>query len=242
MINPTVARLTSSSLLGRRRKFLLLAVPVILLGLAALGRALAGVDQELTEVLLGVFAMGTLMPLIALIAGTGAIGPEIDDRSIMYLLAKPVRRGSIVVSKLLVAVAVTVAFGALPILVAGRITGGEFEGAALAYFVAALAASVAYCSIFLWLGVVSRNSVVLGLLYAVVWETLIGQLIPGAQSLSVQQWSLAFSEQVAPDAAFDAGIDPAVGGIGVVYLVVVIVATTWQATRKLRTIRLGGDN
>ena len=40
------------------------------------------------------------MPLLGLIAGTGAIGPEIDEGSIVYLLAKPLNRYSIVVTKL----------------------------------------------------------------------------------------------------------------------------------------------
>ena len=45
-----------------------------------------------------------MVPLIALIAGTGALGPEIDDGSIVYLLAKPLPRREIVFTKLAVAV------------------------------------------------------------------------------------------------------------------------------------------
>ena len=48
--------------------------------------------------IIGTFALGTLMPLIGLLAGTGSIAPEIDDGSIIYVLAKPIRRGTIIIS------------------------------------------------------------------------------------------------------------------------------------------------
>ena len=102
----TVARLTAGSLLGRRRALLLLALPAVLLVLAGAARALAGQDAQLSAFVLGSFALGTVVPLLGLLAGTGAIGPEIDDGSIVYLLSKPLSRQVMVVSKLLVAVAV----------------------------------------------------------------------------------------------------------------------------------------
>ena len=62
----------------------------------SLVRALAGQDDDITVGILGGFALATMVPLIGLIAGTGAIGPEIDDGSIVYLLAKPVSRPTII--------------------------------------------------------------------------------------------------------------------------------------------------
>ena len=43
------------------------------------------------------------VPLVALLATTGLLAPEIDDGSVAYLLAKPISRHTIVLSKLLVA-------------------------------------------------------------------------------------------------------------------------------------------
>ncbi|MCW2956261.1 MAG: hypothetical protein JWO69_1130 [Thermoleophilia bacterium] len=237
-MNATVARLTAGSLLGKRRAWLLLALPLVLLALAVLARALAGPDEEIAALMLGPFALGTMLPLLALLAGTGAIGPEIDDGSIMYLLAKPVRRSSIILAKLAVAIAIVLAFGAVPVAIAGVLTSGTFDGATLTHTVAATIAGIAYCAVFLLLAVVSRNAVVLGLLYAVVWETLVGQLVPGAQALSIQQWSLATTELLVPGHAADAGIDPAVGSIGAWLVVAIVVLATWQATQRLRSIRL----
>jgi len=98
-MNATVARLTARSLLGRRRAYLLMALPGVLIVLCVLVRLLAGEDNDITVGILGGFALSTLVPLLGLIAGTGSIGPEIDDGSIVYLIAKPVPRRSVVLSK-----------------------------------------------------------------------------------------------------------------------------------------------
>src|SRR5213592_111915 len=114
MYDPTVARLTYRALLGRRRALILFALPVLLVVIAALVRGLTGADDQTASDLLGGFALATMVPLIGVIAGTGAIGPEIDDGSIVYLLSKPVKRPTIIMTKLIVAIAVTMAFSAIP--------------------------------------------------------------------------------------------------------------------------------
>ncbi|WP_324276186.1 ABC transporter permease [Blastococcus brunescens] len=143
-----IARLTARSLLGRRRALLLLLLPAVLLAFSALARALAGSDEQLVVSLLGGFALGTLVPLLGLIAGTGAIGPEIDDGSIVYLLTKPLNRHSIVVTKFAVAVAVLTALGALPTFLAGLVLTGTTSDLAVAYAVGAgwRASRTARCS------------------------------------------------------------------------------------------------
>lgn len=240
-MNATVARLTLRSLLGRRRALLLLALPAVLLALSATARALAGTDPGMAVVLLGGFALGTLVPLLGLIAGTGAIAPEIDDGSIVYLLSKPLSRHSIVVAKLLVAVAVVTALGAVPTVLAGLLLTGTADRLAVGYGVGAAVAGVAYCAVFVLLGVVSRNAVVIGLLYALVWESLVGQFVPGARALSIQQWSLALTERVVAAPAGQLGVTSSVGLVAVPLLVVVVVGATWYAGRRLRSLRLTSD-
>ncbi len=252
VLNPTVVQLTARSLLGRRRTLLLLALPTVLLALTVLGRVLAGFDDGLAEALdsgfatslLGGFGIAVLMPLLGLIAGTGAIGPEIDEGSIVYLLSKPLNRHSIIVSKLAVAVVVVTCFGALPVLVAGMVLTGSLGGLTAAYAVGALVAGLGYVSLFLLLAVLTRNAVVLGLVYALVWESLLGGLAPGAQTLSIQQWSLAVVERLlGVEQATLLGVEAAVSlTTGVVLLVLVIVGSTAYAGRRLQTLRLTGDS
>ncbi|MFC7791563.1 ABC transporter permease [Streptomyces cinereoruber] len=238
MYNPTVARLTYRALLGRRRALILFLLPAMLLVISAAIRVLNGADDQAAADVLGGFALATMVPLIGVIAGTGAIGPEIDDGSIVYLLSKPVKRPTIIFTKLIVAIAVTMAFSAVPTLIAGFILNGNGQQVAVAYTVAALVASITYSALFLLLGTVSRHAVVIGLVYALVWETLFGSLIAGARTLSVQQWALALAEKVTGDGLVtsDVGLPTAV-----VLLVAVTVAATWFAGQKLRRLTLAGE-
>lgn len=238
MYNPTVARLTYKAVLGRRRAAILFVLPALLLLIAVAVRMLNGVDDQVAADVLGGFALATMVPLIGVIAGTGAISPEIDDGSIVYLLSKPVKRPTIVFTKLIVAIAVTMAFSAVPTLVAGLILNGNGQQVAVAYTIAALVASIAYSALFLLLGTVSRHAVVIGLVYALVWETLFGSLVPGARTLSVQQWALSLAERVAGDGLVgsDVGLPAAVA-----LLAGVTVAATWYAGQKLRSLTLAGE-
>ncbi|MCX3058471.1 ABC transporter permease [Streptomyces beihaiensis] len=238
MYDPTVARLTYRALLGRRRALILFALPVLLVVIAALVRGITGADDQTASDVLGGFALATMVPLIGVIAGTGAIGPEIDDGSVVYLLSKPVKRPTIICTKLIVAIAVTMVFSAVPTLVAGLILNGNGQQIAVAYTVAALVASIAYAAIFLLLGTVTRHAVVFGLVYALVWEALFGSLVAGARTLSVQQWSVAVAHKVTGGdiVTSDVGLPAAT-----VLLVAVTVLATWYAGRRLRALTLAGE-
>jgi ABC-2 type transport system permease protein len=244
-MNTVVMQLTLRSLLSRRRVAFLLLLPAALLVLSALVRWVAGPGEGVAANMLNVFALGGVIPLLGLIAGSGSIGPEIDDGSIVYLLAKPLNRFVIVVSKLAVAIGVVLAFGALPTVLAGFVLAGFSDNPAadliLGFALAAAAASVAYSALFLLLGVLTRNAVVLGLLYALVWETTIGGFVPGAQALSVRQWALTLTERVLGPAAERLGAAAAVAlPVGVVLLLVTAVAATTYAGHRLRGLRITG--
>lgn len=249
MIDTTVATLTARGLLGGKRSLLLLALPVVLLALAAVARASLGAagtagtaSSGAASLVLGGFALGTVVPLLALIAGTGSIGPEIDDGSIVYLLAKPISRLSIVTSKLAVSAGVVLALGAVPTLLAGLVLVGGSSRLALGYALGVAAAGLAYVSLFTLLAVVSRSAVVIGLVYALVWESVVGQFVPGARALSVQQWSLSFTQLVLGDRAPELGVDAAVGWqVALALLLVVVLGGTFTAVQRLRSIRLTSD-
>jgi ABC-2 type transport system permease protein len=238
-MNAIVAQLTARSLLGRRRVLILLALPAVLLLLCGAVRLLAGSDTAVSVGLLGGFALGTVVPLLGLIAGSGSIGPEIDDGSIVYLMSKPLNRHSIVLSKLAVAVAVVTVVAGVPTLLAGLVLSGTAEGIAVGYGIGAGVAGLAYCALFMLLAILTRHAVVIGLIYVLIWESLVGGYVPGAQVLSIQQWALAVTEKVVGSSAGTIGVSSAVSfGSGVALLVIVFVASTWYAGTRLRTLRL----
>ena len=57
--------------------------------------------------MLDTLVVRTVMPLVALVFGTSALGSEIEDGTAVYLLAKPIARWQIVLAKMLVAAGLT---------------------------------------------------------------------------------------------------------------------------------------
>jgi ABC-2 type transport system permease protein len=105
-----------------------------------------------------------------------------------------------------------------------------------------LVAGAAYSALFLLLAVLTRNAVVVGLLYALVWESVVGGYVPGAQALSIQQWSLALTEKIIGRPAEELGINAAVNlPTGLVLLVVVTAGATVLAGQQLRSLRFTSE-
>ena len=238
-MNPVVMHLTVRGLLGRRRAVLFVLLPLLLLLMAGLVRWASGGEPQSTVKLTNEFALGTLLPLMCLLIGTGVIGTEIDDGSIVYLLAKPVPRRTILWSKLVVAWGATLVFAVLPIIAAVEIAGDEGTRLGWAYGVTAALAALAYTAVFVALSVVTRNVVIVGLLYALLWETVLGGYVPGVRNVSVRQWALAAAESILGDRAPAWGVT---SDVSLTAASVLLAATTIGAivlaVRRLQTLPL----
>lgn len=243
-MNAVVMQLTRRGLLGRKRAALLILLPVVLLLLALLVRWASGGDTLSAVNLADGFGLGTLVPLVCLLIGTGAIGTEIDDGSIVYLLAKPMPRRTILVSKLVVAWGAALVFAALPVVLAVLIAAEDPGELALAYGTTAVLASLAYTAVFTALSVLSRSAVIIGLLYALLWEGVLGGYVPGVKNVSVRQWALTAAEAIlGPDRAENLQVVSAVSfSAGMILLAGVTVVAVVVAVRKLQTLPLtSGD-
>ncbi len=100
-----IVRVTVRALLGRRRAVLMLllaAVPV-LVGLLARLHGLPGNPATRTAGTLEPVIVATLLPLLALVFGTAALGAELEDGSAIHLLTKPIARWRILAAKILAA-------------------------------------------------------------------------------------------------------------------------------------------
>ena len=96
---------------------------------------------------------------------------------------------------------------------------------------------------FTLLSVVSRNAVLFGLIYALIWEGVVGGYVPGAKALSIRQWGLSISESMLGAPAKALGVDSPVGfGAAVVLLVVVTVGSVWLAGHRLRSLRMSSSD
>src|SRR5450759_5988325 len=83
-----------------------------------------------------------------------------------------------------------------PAMASAAIAGDQGMRLTMACGVTAALAAITYTTIFVALSVVTRNAVIVGLLYALVWETLLGGYVPGVRDVSVRQWALAPAEHL----------------------------------------------
>src|SRR5919204_5969227 len=242
LFNPTVAWITLRATLSRKRA-LLFALPAVILILFTLAlKASHAPMRPWPSHVLGTFGFSVLLPLTALIIGTSVLGAEVDDGSIVHLLATPVRRTSVIVTKFLVATGLTMLFAAVPEFVAALIAGGGSAPSpgglvavnsgqlAIGLFVGALACSVIYNAVFVMLSVATTRAIAVGLLYVLVCEALLANFVGGVRLLSVSHYGLGIANGFASDTALEAGLT---AGTSVVMGAVVTAAALALAVKLL---------
>jgi ABC-2 type transport system permease protein len=237
-VNLTIARITARALLGRRRFLLLLPLPVLVIGLTVLGNAVAPDNaQDWGRAIIGGLGLRVLLPIVALIVGTGVLGAEIDDGTIVHILAKPLPRREIILAKLVVAVAVTFVVSAVPMFFAGAIAVSPRYG--LGLVAGCLVGTLGYCSFFVLLSLLTRRSVLLGLLYVLLWESLLTNLLSSTRVLSVSHYSIAVAEWLGGrPGLLDARVSVP---LALVMTGVFILVGTLVAIDRLRSFTLTGE-
>jgi ABC-2 type transport system permease protein len=232
----TVAYITTRGLFGRRRALLLLPLPLLLVGLALLCRAYDVPPSDWgTPVLVGL-GLAVLLPVITLIVGTGVLGSEVDDGTIVHILTKPLPRRDIILAKLGVAVLVSTVTTAVPLFIAGWLASGWKLGAGLA--VAAAVGTCAYTAFFLLLSLLTRRPVLLGLVYILIWEGLLGRFVTGTRVLSIDQYVLTIADKIAPTDLLTGNVSLPVA---VIMSVIVTVGCTIAAIDRLRSFSMAGE-
>lgn len=149
----------------------------------------------------------TLLPLATLMLATSAFGDEIEDRTMVYLVLKPVSRLRIVVEKYVAVVLMSVvalwAGWIVTWLLAAR--GDALDSAdVMASAAGAIVAGVAgYAAVFLLISLLIRRALVAGILYILLWESLLSRpdFLPGAWIFSIRHYTQSIFARLldAPD-------------------------------------------
>lgn len=235
-MNRTIVRLAMAALMGRKRFVLLLLFPIALVSLTLLVRVLTSDAQVAVELLFGLGLL-VVLPLLALIAATAVMGPEVDDGSLVYLLAKPVSRHSVASSKYVVALTAVLVCGPLPMLVTGLVLDPDGSDVVLGVSLSATLAAIVYTSLFLALSTVWKHAVVVGLLFVLLWEGTLAGIFSGVAWLSIGQWAGRVGAEVSAEWGTPAvPLWWAVGG-----LLLVGVGGVWFSGDRLRSFSFKGD-
>lgn len=238
-----VYRLTLRQLLGRGRTILIGALallPVLVAVVYRLGSEDTRQQEWAATVLLDGLVVTTLLPLAALVYGTAVLGAEIEDGTVVYLLAKPIARSRIVAAKLLASWTLTTATVLASALAAGAIAlaGEPQSGILLGFGVGIVLGGLVYSALFVLLSVVTSRALIAGLIYVFIWEGLVNGLFAGTRLLSIRHYTLGIADAFVDLPASD--FDAPLGSVTALVLMLAVGAlVTWTAVQRLRRFEIG---
>ncbi|HEX5166888.1 MAG TPA: ABC transporter permease subunit [Thermomicrobiales bacterium] len=193
----------------------------------------AGIFQE--------FIAPTLLPIATLILATNALGNEVEDRTMVYLVLKPISRMRIVLEKF-AAVALTATLllwegTLLAYLLAMRGDAGNNIDQLLAICFAQLIGVLGYGALFMAISLIVPRALLAGLIYALLWESLFGRFIPGIRLVSVRHYVQSIYVRAIDNPAID--LDEAMRFVpALIVIALLVVASLAITTWRLQTMNL----
>lgn len=222
-----------------------------IIGLAALSSVpalvfvLIGFDEQAGQIqrlyVDTVTSAGYTFAIAALVVAGATLREERDGGTLPYIYMRPIGRSTIAVSALVAGIAGALTIGLMGWLVSAL--GGLLIGAGLSVTLPGLglfvAAAIGYGAIFVPLGYLFSRSLLIGLGYILVLETILAFAITGLAQLSI--WRIGLSiyasyEEFGPSARESLGPLAAGAGGGIAKLVVVLLlgwgVLTWALRRR----------
>jgi ABC-2 type transport system permease protein len=237
----SIFHLTLRQLAFRRSSLLLMGLCAIPLLIALVYRIEepGGIPERFMArgLFLGLIVTAVL-PLTALLFGTTAIGDEVEDGTVIYLLTKPVPRWEILAPKLAAAWLLTALF-VIPAGVAACFVAvnGVDAGLALALVLSLLVGALAYDSVFALLSIVTSRALIAGLVYVFLWEGAVTSIFTGTRYLSVRHYTLGLADWLAGTRL--RYLDAYVGGVTALVLVTLVtIACVLLANRRLEELEV----
>ena len=232
----TLFRLSLRQLAGRRR----LALIVLLAALPApLSLWAISTDDnfqtgEFADLILDGLIFAVIVPVVMITLSTVAFGNEVEDRTLGYLVLKPVARWRIALPKLMATVAV-----AGPPLVLGGVAAtliafGWDARVAGTVGVTLIGTVVTYSAIFTWAGLMTSRALGFTLVYVFLWEGILTTFLEGIRYLSVRGYAIAIMHALNRDSLETLGersieFPAAIGGA-----IIVTLAFFLLTVRRLR--------
>jgi ABC-type transport system involved in multi-copper enzyme maturation permease subunit len=137
--------------------------------------------------IIGNLYLGFMLPLLCLAFGTQALGGDWEDRTLVWLLTRPLPRPLIYLAKFVAAVPWTFGLTLGGLLLLGALGGPDGLQAVRIFWPAVAWGTMAYLALFVLLGAWFRRSTIIGVVYSFVIESLMSTM-PGM----VKRASIAF--------------------------------------------------
>ena len=119
-----------------------------------------------------------LVPICALAYGTASVGGDREDRTLLFLLVRPIPRSLVLLAKFTATLPLTIGLTAAAFFLYCRLAGEPGEMAYQLYLPAVMFVTLAYIALFHLFAVALRHATIVALIYAIFMEVLLGNL-PG---------------------------------------------------------------
>ena len=168
-------------------------VPAAIVGAIASAHPAPGTLADSAESLFAALTLPIVVLLIVLVLFVSLFRAEIESETLVYLSDRSITRPAIVVGKYAGAVVAALVFAVpaalLPLGIAQAGGGTPYPAAVpLTFLAVVLLATLAYGSFFLFLGLVTRSALLIGLIYGILWEELLNQLPGDVPQVTVQYY------------------------------------------------------
>jgi len=174
----------------------LIAIPTLLAALWRINASDFNPDATYNA-LTSLLVFGFLLVILSVVFSTGVITQEIEQKTIVYLLTRPVPRWRIILMKFgaaVVAITLTVWAAALAVALVTFGPGGLGESRLAQDLPILLIGALAYGAVFLLLATFLNRPLMLGLFFAFGWESWVPNLPGHFQKLSL----MAYLRHLAP--------------------------------------------
>jgi len=134
------------------------------------------------------FGLILLVPVTSLVFASSTFGDVTDDKTLVYLWLRPVRRLHVAAAAAAASLTICLPLVAFPLVIAAMVAEG---GPALVggTAIAVLSATTGYVGIFTWLGLRFRRALVWGLAYILLWEGFVASAGKSASKLALRAYS-----------------------------------------------------
>lgn len=174
---------------GRLVLFGAMAAVSILIGWV-ISRAATDADRIDASVnAVSAFGLGLVLPVVALVLGSAALGTWVEDETLVYVWLRPVARWRLAVAAVAAAVAVAVPVTVVVLGLLAVIGSGADAHAMAGTILASALGGLAYVSVFVLLGLLMRRALLAGLVYVFIWEFFVSRAGDGAARLSINSYA-----------------------------------------------------
>ena len=192
LIHDPILHISLRQLSGPRRMTIVLLLAIIPIVITSI---IVGVNGQVADDfaigMIGSMFVAAILPIVTMALATAAFGNELEDKTLSYLILKPVARLRLVVPKYAVTVLMTGPLLVISGVIVAVVAYDADARTSAAVAVGIAVGVVAYSSIFMWMGLMTTKALGFALFYVFLWEGLLSQFLSGIRFLSVRAYTVS---------------------------------------------------